>query len=200
MKPNILAVYIGIALIALLFGWFLWQGTKTQGIPEATQEETLPQVERGKLTQEGESRPPGVVPTEEEKSQKFQKLKEEGKLSIVQVLKDEDLGDYLSDKDGMTLYTFEQDSKNELKSSCLDECVKNWPPFLATPDEKETLKFSDDALSKNLNLFEREDGSVQCAYGNSPIYYYAQDTKSGDTKGQGLGDVWFVARPKPGSF
>ena len=28
-----------------------------------------------------------------------------------------------------------------------------------------------------------------------PLYYYAKDTKAGDTTGQGVGGKWFVASP-----
>ena len=34
---------------------------------------------------------------------------------------------------------------------------------------------------------------MQLAINGSPLYYYAADTKAGDTTGQGVGGKWFVA-------
>jgi predicted lipoprotein with Yx(FWY)xxD motif len=36
---------------------------------------------------------------------------------------------------------------------------------------------------------------MQVAYDGAPLYYYAGDTAAGDTKGQGMGEVWFIATP-----
>ena len=36
---------------------------------------------------------------------------------------------------------------------------------------------------------------MQVAYGGAPLYYYSLDKAAGDTKGQGVGDVWFIAQP-----
>ena len=44
-------------------------------------------------------------------------------------------------------------------------------------------------------MFTRSDGGKQVAYNGRPLYFFAGDTAPGDTKGQGLNDVWFVAAP-----
>ena len=36
---------------------------------------------------------------------------------------------------------------------------------------------------------------MQVAINGLPLYYYADDTKAGDTTGQGVGGKWFVASP-----
>jgi len=36
---------------------------------------------------------------------------------------------------------------------------------------------------------------MQLAINGLPLYYYAPDTKAGDTTGQGVGGVWFIATP-----
>ena len=41
----------------------------------------------------------------------------------------------------------------------------------------------------------RADGSAQLTYNGRPLYFYIKDTNPGDTKGQGVGGVWYVAKP-----
>jgi predicted lipoprotein with Yx(FWY)xxD motif len=53
-----------------------------------------------------------------------------------------------------------------------------------------------DGVGGALTTFERPDGTLQVAYDGAPLYYFGNDTGPGDTNGQGLGDVWFVAEPK----
>ena len=50
-------------------------------------------------------------------------------------------------------------------------------------------------MNGKLTTFARKDGSMQVAYNGSPLYYYAADKAAGDTNGQGVGDVWFIAQP-----
>jgi predicted lipoprotein with Yx(FWY)xxD motif len=38
---------------------------------------------------------------------------------------------------------------------------------------------------------------LQWAFKNRPVYYYQGDAGEGDVNGEGLGDVWYVARPDP---
>ena len=37
-----------------------------------------------------------------------------------------------------------------------------------------------------------DDGKKQVTYNGMPLYYFASDTKAGDTNGQGVGDIWWV--------
>jgi predicted lipoprotein with Yx(FWY)xxD motif len=50
-------------------------------------------------------------------------------------------------------------------------------------------------VTGSLTTFARPDGTTQVAYNGSPLYYYAADTKAGDTTGQGVGGKWFIASP-----
>jgi predicted lipoprotein with Yx(FWY)xxD motif len=43
-----------------------------------------------------------------------------------------------------------------------------------------------------LGTITRQDGSTQVTYGGKPLYYFANDEKPGDTKGQNVGGNWFV--------
>ena len=100
------------------------------------------------------------------------------------------VGVYLTGEDGKTLYTFTPDSAGT--STCTDACAAKWPPFTVAADD--TLK-AGDGVTGALTTFARADGSMQVAYGGKPLYYYAADSKAGDTTGQGVGGKWFVATP-----
>jgi predicted lipoprotein with Yx(FWY)xxD motif len=95
-----------------------------------------------------------------------------------------DKGDVLAGAKGMTLYTFKNDKAGE--SNCYDACAKNWPPFMASADDK-----ADGAYT----IVTRKDGSMQWAKDGMPLYYWIKDTKSGDATGDGVKGVWDAARP-----
>ncbi len=99
-------------------------------------------------------------------------------------------GDYLTGVDDLTLYVFGNDSANT--STCDGDCAATWPPFTIAPGT-ELLAVSD--VTGALTTISRADGSMQVVYAGSPLYYYVADTAPGDTKGQGIGDVWFIAKP-----
>ncbi len=100
------------------------------------------------------------------------------------------VGAYLTGEDGKTLYTFSPDSANT--STCVDACAAKWPPFTVESDD--TLK-AGDGVTGALTTFARADGKMQVAYSGKPLYYYAADSKAGDTTGQGVGGKWYVATP-----
>lgn len=41
----------------------------------------------------------------------------------------------------------------------------------------------------------REDGKKQTTFRGYPLYYWAGDKAPGDTKGQGMKNVWYVIDP-----
>ncbi len=100
------------------------------------------------------------------------------------------VGAYLTGEDGRTLYTFKPDSANT--STCTDACAANWPPFVVGAGDSVT---AGSGVSGTLATFVRPDGTLQVAYNGAPLYYFANDTKAGDTNGQGVGGKWFVAAP-----
>jgi predicted lipoprotein with Yx(FWY)xxD motif len=98
---------------------------------------------------------------------------------------DSDLGSILVDEEGITLYLFESDTGGS--STCYDDCAATWPPLV---DEAPTAgEGTDEAL---LGTTERDDGEMQVTYDGHPLYYFASDQAPGDTKGQAIGDVWYV--------
>lgn len=101
----------------------------------------------------------------------------------------EDLGRFLVDANGITLYTFDNDSENE--SACSGDCAAAWPPL--------TVESADDltwqaGVAGEWASFEREDGTLQVSFNGQPLYYWQDDAVAGDASGHTLGDVWFVAR------
>jgi len=106
------------------------------------------------------------------------------------------LGSFLVDGNGMTLYIFEKDTTPG-KSTCSGQCAQNWPPLLVQEGETPTL---DAGIPGQLGVITRDDGGLQVVFNGMPLYYYAKDTKPGDTTGQEVGDVWYVATPAPVSL
>jgi predicted lipoprotein with Yx(FWY)xxD motif len=100
------------------------------------------------------------------------------------------VGAYLTGEDGKTLYEFTPDSANT--TTCTDTCAQNWPPFTVTADDTLTPGAG---VTGALTTFARPDGTMQVAINGLPLYYYAGDTKAGDTTGQGKAGKWFVASP-----
>ena len=97
-------------------------------------------------------------------------------------------GAFLTGEDGKTLYVFTPDSKDT--STCLDACAGKWPPFTIAADD--TLK-GGTGVTGTLATFARPDGKLQVTINGLPLYYFAADTKAGDTSGEGVGGKWFVA-------
>jgi predicted lipoprotein with Yx(FWY)xxD motif len=93
-------------------------------------------------------------------------------------------GKALVNGDGLTLYTFDNDSKG--KSNCNGQCANLWLPLIATTDASATGDFS---------LITRSDGRKQWAYKNKPLYSWTKDTKPGDVTGDGVNSVWHIAVP-----
>lgn len=111
---------------------------------------------------------------------------------IVGVSASQTLGTYLSAYNGMTLYSYAPDKQTPGKSACTGGCAANWPPY--------TVKSAADihvsaATTGKVSTITRVDGSLQVTYNGTPLYFYAKDTKVGDTMGQGVGGVWYVIKP-----
>jgi LPXTG-motif cell wall-anchored protein len=98
------------------------------------------------------------------------------------------LGNILTDSHGKTLYLFLRDTPN-VSSACYNRCATSWPPLLIT----EGNPIAGNGVNGNLlGVLVRTDGSRQVLYNGWPLYYYGTDANPGDTKGQGVGKVWFV--------
>jgi predicted lipoprotein with Yx(FWY)xxD motif len=100
-----------------------------------------------------------------------------------------DLGSFLTDGSGKSLYLFTTDTSGT--STCNGACATTWPPLTSTDMPK-----ADSGVTANkLATIKRDDGTTQVTYNGHPLYYYSGDAKAGDTKGQGFGAKWYVLSP-----
>ena len=95
-----------------------------------------------------------------------------------------DKGPVLTDAKGMTLYTFDRDAAGT--SNCYDQCATNWPPLMAPAGA---------AAQGAWTTVTRRDGAKQWAYNGKPLYTWIRDQKPGDTTGDGVNNVWKIAKP-----
>jgi predicted lipoprotein with Yx(FWY)xxD motif len=101
------------------------------------------------------------------------------------------LGTFLVDEKGITLYNFTIDHKDQ--SACTGGCVGVWPVFYAS-----SIVVPAGLNAADFSSFTRSDGKMQTAYKGMPLYYYIADTSPGQTTGQALnqfGGLWYVVPP-----
>ncbi|HUX50359.1 MAG TPA: hypothetical protein VMW73_06145 [Spirochaetia bacterium] len=103
----------------------------------------------------------------------------------VNVSKESNGTQYLTDSHGMTLYYFTKDVAGN--SECTGGCLGLWPAFNAgTIDVPASLNASD------FGTITRADGTQQTTYQGWPLYYFAKDAQPGDMNGQNFHGIWFV--------
>jgi predicted lipoprotein with Yx(FWY)xxD motif len=85
---------------------------------------------------------------------------------------------------GRTLYTFDRDAHG--KSACNAQCAVNWPPLHAAADAKP---------ARDYTIIARDDGTKQWAHKGKPLYLWSKDANPGDRTGDGVDNLWRVARP-----
>lgn len=107
---------------------------------------------------------------------------------FVSLATDAKLGNHLVGKNGMTLYVFSKDETNI--SNCKGACINSWPAL-----EPEGPLTSASGISGTLGVITRGNGVSQATYNGKPLYYWVNDKKPGDTTGQGINGIWFVAKP-----
>jgi predicted lipoprotein with Yx(FWY)xxD motif len=98
-------------------------------------------------------------------------------------------GNILVDAHGRTLYLFEADKTSA--STCYSSCASLWPPLVVSG----AAKAGPQVIASQLGTTRRTDGTREVTYNGHPLYYYAADTRPGDTTGQGLnqfGALWYV--------
>ncbi|GAB3019628.1 hypothetical protein [Bowmanella dokdonensis] len=114
-------------------------------------------------------------------------------------------GSILVAESGLSLYFFANDVEGQ--SACLgaeddpaggtndpESCAGVWPPLLAA-DSAQALPDSQDM--HQWQMVTRNDGTQQWAYLGYPVYLYSGDSAQGDINGEGINNVWHLARPTP---
>ncbi|MFA5327188.1 MAG: hypothetical protein WC384_05305 [Prolixibacteraceae bacterium] len=114
-------------------------------------------------------------------------------VSGVKLLSNATFGSIITDNNGQTLYFFSRDAIGN--SVCVDGCLNTWPIFYA-----ENLQVGTGLKASEFSEITRADGKKQTTYRGWPLYYYSPTTDGvfeavGDTKGEAVNNVWFVAKP-----
>lgn len=85
-----------------------------------------------------------------------------------------------------SLYTFDNDTAGT--SNCTATCLNNWPALMADEGAVAVPPYT---------LVARSGGKFQWALNDMPLYFFAGDTAAGETKGEGVGGIWHLARVAP---
>lgn len=102
------------------------------------------------------------------------------------------LGTILVDASGKTLYTFDKDTSTT--SACTGNCAATWPALVLPSGVTPAVAGTGVGT---LSVAPRPDDAtkMQVVLNGKPLYNYAADTAPGDTKGDGVGGIWHVAKP-----
>ena len=163
MKNNLVMVgAVAVALLVGLYAGYAYEKNKFVGITNNMTADFQRQLNDARNA--AEAIPTGVVSDVTVKSES---------------------GDYQTDASGMSLYTFDKDTKDT--SNCTGTCLTNWPPYLVKGD-------APSSLPNYVGTMERSDNSVQYTWNDKPLYYYIGDKKAGDITGDGVGKTWHLAK------
>jgi len=109
-------------------------------------------------------------------------------VKLVKLAEDSTYGKILTDAQGKSLYFFSKDTKET--SLCVGGCVTNWPIFY-----KENLTVAAGLDLADFTTITRTDGVKQTVYKGWPLYYFVNDNNAGETNGEDVNHVWFLAKP-----
>jgi predicted lipoprotein with Yx(FWY)xxD motif len=112
---------------------------------------------------------------------------------LIQLKVSTTLGSYLTDKDGNALYFFSNDADGA--NNCTGGCTTAWPIFYISGLTQS--KLANGLLLADFSSISTPNGT-QLTYKGWPLYYYAPNgvrETPGQTTGEGVFGVWFVAKP-----
>lgn len=101
-------------------------------------------------------------------------------------------GTILVDAAGKTLYVWDRDTGPT--STCTGGCAGTWPPLVLPAGV--TAPVAGPGVT-GLTVAARPDEAtkMQVVWNGKPLYTYLADTAAGETKGDGVGGTWHVAKP-----
>ena len=102
------------------------------------------------------------------------------------------LGTYLTDNQGMTLYTFTHDSPGV--SNCTSVCLTKWAPYGPDLSATGTAPINLPMLPAGVSTIKGNNGMVQFTWQGMPLYHYFEDKTPGDTFGEGVLNAWYVVK------
>jgi predicted lipoprotein with Yx(FWY)xxD motif len=114
----------------------------------------------------------------------------------VKAVKSKTFGTILVSSRGRTLYRYTIDRKNVNRCTANATCNKYWPPLLVKAGSKPTAGTG--AKAAKLGTIKAKNGMRQVTYAGWPLYVFAGDTASGQTKGQGFEKQWYVVNTNGG--
>ena len=114
----------------------------------------------------------------------------------VKAAKSKTFGTILVSSKGRTLYRYTIDGKNVNRCTSNPACNKYWPPLLVKAGVKPTAVAG--AKAGKLGTIKAKNGMRQVTYAGWPLYTFAGDTSSGQTKGQGFEKQWYVVNTNGG--
>lgn len=117
----------------------------------------------------------------------------------IQLKTDPELGTHLTDTLNYSLYYFSNDFNG--KSNCTGGCLAVWPIYYAG-DNLTQAKLPSGLDIADFGTITTSTGAKQTTYKSWPLYYYAPLVNGtnvrenpGETKGEGVNNIWFVAKP-----
>lgn len=96
-------------------------------------------------------------------------------------------GNIITDNKGRTLYFFFNDAASG--SACTGDCLVEWPAFY-----EDNLTIGAGLNAADFGVITRTDGKKQSTFKSWPLYYFQDDTKSGDVNGDKVANLWAVAK------
>lgn len=115
---------------------------------------------------------------------KQQQHEEENEAAIVQSLKLNGREHAIAVlPNGAALYTFDHDIGAN-QPTCNSACAEKWPPVIVDSEDIEG--------DARLGTIKRVSGLDQLTINGKPVYMFYEDRSSGDTYGDGLGNVWHL--------
>ncbi|MEI8330672.1 MAG: hypothetical protein WCF90_03330, partial [Methanomicrobiales archaeon] len=95
-------------------------------------------------------------------------------------------GTYITDATGQMLYYFIRSAADAI--TCTDYFAVTWPQFSSGSRVVPSLMKSADLLGG-----KRPYGMMPSFYKDRSLYYFCRNSKSGDVKGQGINNSWYMA-------